>query len=649
MQVSYGGVTFQIVKTNSYHREPVLSDDKTELLYMNTTYDLTMLWNGDATAFVGEVGAFVAQPGANPGETDKAIRYHLLKPRLTFTLRSDDGDLLMTVPEPGFDRDPNHGPKPVHCDPVAVGPTTWRVNWRVVVASIECGAGGSPNDVPPILSNRYSQYQETGLDRLTRVTTQGVTVFRADALANLGRSADYYRSRCIPGLPLSFVRQMVSVKINPAGTCLMWTTVDQEVHTSIGATNDPRRGTVDRFEASFSMSSIGPEANGVPSAYSLARFDGFAWGNKDSSRAAMFSWLARLAVERMSLPNGKVDPSTQPMILKVTTSEKIDSPYVELHVDAKFPPPKIIQQGLGPLRVDFLGVDVIRMFANDGTNPQMPGDNNTRGTADVLAFAAAIKEACAPVPYLPSGVAGSGGDASDNYLASTIAVEVSSSPGLDSSTSSYSPDSTSTGTYSEMSVQSTWKTSTGRVQAQITGPTPTPYSSGSSSSGSTSSESDTSTETEDEPTCEILTLAMPITEVAITFECERTSVPPIIPAPNSYNPNLVLLDETIAPMAVGVASDGFTPVYRIGGTYHYAAKRARKPGAPLLFGVHPFTTFTYADSQMALSEESYSHGIVDPTQPPSPGDSGNSPTPTPMDDGGDSGSPTPEPTTPTPS
>ena len=653
MQVSYGGVLFEIVKTNGYHREPVLSDDKTELLYMSTMVDLTMIWNGDATSFVGDGGNFVPQNGANPGETDKAIRYHLLKPRLTFTLRSDDGDLLMTVPEPGFDRDPNHGPKPVHCDPVMVGPSTWRVNWRVIVASIECGETGSPSDVPPILSNRYSQYQETGLDRLTRISTQGITIFRADALANLGRSADYYRSQCIPGLPLGFVRQQISVKVNPAGTSLMWSTVDQEVHTSIGGTDDPRRGTVDRFEASFSMSSIGPEANGVPSAYSLARFDGHAWGSKTSSRAAMFGWLARLAVERMSLPNGKVDPSTQPMILKVTSSEKLDFPYVELHVDAKFPPPRIIQQGIGPLRADFLGVDVINLFANNGQNPQMPGDNNTRGTADVLAFAAAIKEACSGVPYLPSGVDGSDGAPSDNYLASTVAVEVVDSPGLDSSTSAYSPDSTSNGTYTEMSVQTSWKTSSGRMQAQITGPLPAAYSHGSSSSGSTSSDADTSTLTEDEPTCEILTLAMPTTEVTITFECERSSVPPIIPAPETYNPNLFLLDEAIAPMAVGVAADGFTPVYRIGGTYRYAAKRARKPGAPLLFGVHPFTNFSYADSATKLGDESYAHGIVDPIDPPSPGDDGPTPTPTPTPTGGgdDPGTPTPTPTpnpTPTP-
>jgi len=44
-------------------------------------------------------------------------------------------------------------------------------------------------------------------------------------------------------------------------------------------------------------------------------------------------------------------------------------------------------------------------------------------------------------------------------------------------------------------------------------------------------------------------------------------------------------------MAVGLAPDGQTPVYRIGGEYDYLARNPRKANDAVKFGVHPWTDF----------------------------------------------------------
>lgn len=599
MLVSYSGVEFKIVKTGLFHREPVMSEDGTEFLFMRTVFDLTMVYSPHAVSYldIPGVGA-VAAPGSKPPETDEAIRWTLMQPRRSFHLRADDGTTVLLAPVAGSDRDADNGPKPLACNVVAISPATWRVQWRVQVASIECGE--TSDSIPPILSNRWSQTQETSLDCLTRTTTRGVTVFRADALAKLNRTADYYRSQCIPGLPLGFQRQAISVNVSPAGNVLSWQVVDQEQFVSIGGTDDPRRGGVQSFQASFAMSSSPTDKDGKPTTFAIGQFDGYAKGVKTSSRAGLYSWLARLAIERCAIPNGRIDPETTPMILRVTASEQIHEPAVELHVTLQFPPAKVARQGFGPLRTDFLGVDVIALFANDGKSPNMAGDNNTRGTTDAALFAAAIKSAC-EVPQLPSEIPTVDGQPGDDYgYARVPQVEVGVTP-VPSNLTRYSEDATSSGVYTEMSVEAEWKTDTGKMAVPLAGsPGEQDYIPGNPESGGG-----------DEPGFAVLTLSRPTTTVEYTFEAERASTPPIIPDPNVNDPNLVLLHEHLSPMAVGLAPDGQTPVYRIGGVYKYAAKIARRPGTPLPFGVHPWTRFHFNAVEAVFPITNFAHGIID--------------------------------------
>lgn len=620
MLVSYSGITFELVHTQLCHREPVLSADRTELLYMKTVYSLTMIYNKQATSYYPGSPPSPTK-GATAATTDVAIRYALMTPRKQFTMVSDEvgGAVVYRVPAAGMDRDPNNGPTPVSCVVKSVSPATWQVNWTVEIATIECG----PDDlkIPPILSNRWSQSQNTGPAHRTTIVTKGVTIFDAAKLGALGKICDYYRSQIIPGLPLKFKRKSVDVNVSSTGTTLAWQVVDEEQFVSIGATDDPRRMGVVDFKAVVSSSSATADGANMPSNWLMLQFDGYASGDATSSRAGMLGWLSKLAVEWLAIPAGPVDPQTQSLILKVTTSEHVESPDVELHITAQVPPAKVGKVGLGELRTDFIGIDVINMFANDGKNPQMPNDGNTRGTADVQALVAALKDACsrpAPLPY----AAGDQGPGSpdDNYLDSSFPVTVSVSDEIPSTLLRFSEDATSAGTYTEMSVETRYRTDRGKLAVPIAGPVADPgapsYVTGGGTGGGGTGDGGSlpgggTTDAGGGDDTAILTLSRPMTTVEIRFEAERTSAPPLLPHPEVNDPNLVLMEDEVSPMAVGVAADGQTPVFRVGGRYLYAAKNARKAAAGVAFGVHPFTDFSYDDAGSQLDPSNFVHGITD--------------------------------------
>ncbi len=109
----------------------------------------------------------------------------------------------------------------------------------------------------------------------------------------------------------------------------------------------------------------------------------------------------------------------------------------------------------------------------------------------------------------------------------------------------------------------------------------------------------------------ILTTSKPVTQMIVTFEAEKSSVPPVLPDPNSTDTNLVLVGEDLSPMAVGLSPDGETPVHRVGGTYTYVMKNAKQAGSALQLAVHPWTDFLYSMTDATLPQSTFTHGIFD--------------------------------------
>jgi hypothetical protein len=279
-------------------------------------------------------------------------------------------------------------------------------------------------------------------------------------------------------------------------------------------------------------------------------------------------------------------------------------------VVVRFPPASVGALGLGPLRKEFIGIDTINTFANDGQSAQLPRDSNTRGTMNTQLFVNALKEACS-APFTPPSDAGPPTGTPDDHVLSTtppdLDVIIGDPPNATSTR--YSIDATNNGTYTSMTVEASIKTRRGTVGCPI-------------ASGGTQDQGQS-----DGPDAEILTLSRPMTEIEYRFEAERSSVPPVIPNPLINDGNLALISDELTPMAVGLAPDGQTIVYRIGGIYKYVCRYARKAADAINFGVHPWTDFSYDDALTQFPAANFIHGIVDsiagnPTLPGTPGDDG---------------------------
>ncbi len=225
-------------------------------------------------------------------------------------------------------------------------------------------------------------------------------------------------------------------------------------------------------------------------------------------------------------------------------------------------------------------------------------------------------------PDLPTDAGGSVGAANDNYLNSLPTVKVEVSDDLPDTTTSYSDDATSSGTYTEMSIEMEYKTDRGLLHVPIAGPVADPNVPSWIIGGGPGVDVGTGDgavlpgggppvdATGGDDTA-ILSLSRPKTEVRVRFEAERIGAPPLLPDPEVNDPNLVLAHDKLTPMTVGVAPDGFTAVYRIGGEYIYFAKNARKAAATVAFGVTPFTSFNYDDAAAQFDPSNFVHGIID--------------------------------------
>jgi hypothetical protein len=601
MQCEYNGIALDIIHTKSMTRRPVWSDDGTELRAMRFTYELICTYNPEATSY--EPGP-TENLGIDPAITDTAIRYALMEPRKQLLIEADDaaGTIVLESPAPGFNVDADNGPKPLYCNVTQITPATWTVAWGIQTDIIECPE--MDDDTSPITSSRFSQTQHTGENHLTTITTKGVTCFRTDQLDNLGRAADFYRDQVIPGCPLNFKRTTVNVMVASPGNILAWTVVDQEQFTSIGGTDDPRRMGVIDYKDMFTAKSAPLTDKGVPSNNLICQFDIRAYGNQQSTLQGLINWCAAYAIERCAIPNGPVDFKHQALILSVSTEESRKDKMAGLHITFQLPPVENGTMGLGPLNANFIGVDTINMFANNGQNPQMPNDNNTRGTFNSQLFVQALKDACSAPSGPPTDAGDSVGDPSDNYLNSPqIEVNVFEGDLPDETSTNYSEDATTGGTYNSMWIESRFKTDRGVLGLPIAS------SDNNSGSGNDSMTGSSSEDDDDSDDVVIIQVSKPMTRVTYRWEAERIGVPPLVPDPCSNDTNLVLEEDEVSPMAVGLAPDGFTPVYRIGGYSTYICKKSRKANDPVGFGVNPWTNFVYTDDGTQF--DNFTHGLID--------------------------------------
>ena len=599
---SYNGVELKITRTKLHTEQPVYSDDGTELLWIKVTLDVEGVLNPQATS----INPYTHSPtsGQYPAETWQAIHAALMAPRGQLIYQvGEGGEDIVRSPLPGAATDANNGPHPVGATVRMLGESrTWFVGHQIECFLPACSDGYA--DLGPIVSNRFNRAHSVDEERLTTIQTRGITHFRSDVLFDLGVAADHFRARVIPAVPLGFRRSALHVEVNPAGNVLSWACVDREMHYALGRADDPRNLGVDRFEGTYTQASVSPDgSNNATGNMVLASVSVRAYGRKDSHKGNMMIWCMKLAIEKLNIPAGPADASKgEAMLVSVRATQHLHAPIVDLHVDARIPPPvpQDAAQGFGPHQLDALFTDEIRLLVNDGNVPNLPNGSGTRGTYRGELFAAALRPVCAAVVATkPAGLDPdqTAGYSLDEAPSSGVSVGIAYP---DRQRTKYSREHTSRGAFTDYSVNTRYETETGVHMTPVTGPP----DNGDYVSPQRQGEV---------PDARFLTLHLPATRRIVEWEAERVGSKPLLPAPKSSDPNLVLIEMPhVTASALHLAPDGITPVWRASGRYVYGLRKYATFGdKDLALGVLPWTDFLPGSKEATLAADQFVHGIAD--------------------------------------
>lgn len=633
---SYNNIVLQLCKTNLLARDVVYSPDGADRWYTKWTIDVECIYSPGATAYTldKDGNPVVASLPTNAGlatgawapTTDLAIREALTEPRrpLVYTVPTANGPVvLLRSPVGQCTVDAHDGPKPIHCHVRQMsGSKTWFINFRIETCVSECDL---PDQADPLLSNRYEIAHSVDAQHLTTLTYSGVALFRSDALQfSATGNADHFRDRCLPPVPLGFQRKNIEIRVSSVGNSLMWYVVD---HEKIYGTGD-KSGVTD-FESTYTTEGAASDGSGSPSLYDHATLDCTVLGNKNSTRTALIVFAMRFAIERLGL---KARPvlGDDALLKKISIREYSHDMRIDVRIMAQLPPAKAGAMGLGGINGNRLGIDLFASLPNNGLNPQMPNDLNTRGFYTGEAFAAALQAACSkidPVKYRPGQSFGTSNYPLQDYTPpDVLKVDVGSLP---ISTRRYSTAQTSQGMYTDYKVEAKWHHRSGRMIMPVAG--------------------------DDDSKPVVIQSHSPYYMVTYQWEAERVGRKPSIPTTDHNDKRMVYLDSKVGVYEKFPAADGMSPVYRIRGEIHYGYKGSGSTPLQIDIPCAPWTDWRIEDDR--FTDQDVAHGIIDPNYPrnagedPSPGDPGlpgypdptdpGQPTPTPTDPGNPTNPPSP--------
>jgi hypothetical protein len=593
--LSYNGFEMDLLRTNSYTKEAVFTDDQSDYLYTRFRIDADCVWNPEATSYDANLEA---TPGVLPASTEANIRMALMQPRrkLFFSVEHPDpegeapNDILIESPAGGRPNDATNGPHVTRCTVKQIaGSRTFLVNIVVETCLLEC-------ETAPLISNRWSQAHEIDDNFYTTITTTGLAQFRMDAKP--GVAIDRFRADALPAIPRGFRRLGTKVVINPLGNMLAYTCIDREMPYSLGPTLVQGNSGVTKFASRLVANTLQQEKSYAASSTVSLTFECQVEGSKLTPRKNLIVFAARLAVNKLQIPIGPVDQNLGPIVRRVMVAEHLHEKAITFAMEVIIAPNQGGQPalGFGPIPLDrWLGLEFggqpaadPALFAFDGTNPQPPFDSNTRGTWPGLAVAAALRDACTPAPALDE-IDCQIGDASDNYFDVDCTPPVSIWVQADPPTTS---SSYSSSWHTDYKVDTSYSKNYQTMAGPVTG-----ASTGGGSSG------------EDWPETEFMVLAAPTATKIVSWTAERFGRPPILPLPEPSDPNLVLLRTEVIPAAPELMPDANSYVYRVSGIYLYGMRRARGAGDSLPMGALPWTTLRFSES--FLRESDYQSGIID--------------------------------------
>lgn len=426
MEISYNGITLEVVKTNNYEQAAVYSPDGTDYLYTRHTLDVQCVFNPYATAYNNEGNA---TPGTYPALTARNIRQYLLEPRKTLKV-SVASDVILNVPWPRiaadkydttvgdgdrFTTDSFNGPKPIACTVMRVdGKKSFIVNYRIETYVNECPTQNATIQKAvdnPVLSHRWQSMITVDEQFFTVKVIEGRIKFRTDWLTAEGMQqlADAFREKFFHKIEARFKREQINIYATPDGSELVYQVVDREQAYSLGLTS-----AATKIEAFYTVTAAPPppaegqNKGAVP--YLSGNVAVRIWG-----RAGQISWnLYKIAIAIAShkLTGGK--------IYRWSVREALHVPFLELDATAYYAPSDGAHSNLLPLtETNFKPVGDLNPVPgiferNQDKNPR-PGDNTdgaesssgeawSRGWAAIKLITAALKGECNPIQAPPNSV-----------------------------------------------------------------------------------------------------------------------------------------------------------------------------------------------------------------------------------------------------
>ena len=593
--LAYNGVNLNVVKTLNYQRTPVFSDDGSDYLYTHVNLSVMAVFNPEAISYP-VANPPVAEAGALPPDTMHALEYVLMQPRQDLVYSFGGTDLVVS-PLAGNNSgttlaqvDALNGPKPIEVSTSVIhGAKTWLVRYTIETWILECPDGSLGRS--PIISNRWEQSHAIDDRYFTTITTSGEAVARTDQLNQ--RTADAFRDEILGAIPVPryFRRVAINVTVNPIGNRLAYQVVDREQSYALGDTTSAGKLGVVDFQAHLTHQTVSLGPNMPPGPTTIEAISVTVRGIRTALRANLIVFAVKLAIAKLRLPSGPAAPS-EPMLLSARVVESLHEPAVEFHVQALLRPDQGNQpQGMGPLLIQWLGVETpasTALLGNNGINPLPPNDKGTRGTFTAAAFVAALKDACAQsVKQIVGGgmgggpngggVLGGGGSSDDPP---SIVVGISLTPPTVS-------NNYSSTWHTDYAIDLRFVEEENNLQLPSTGAAGTP--------------------------AVVIRLANPTMKMVADWTAERAGAKPICPSANIGDSNYKLLRRAVQPASPVILADGGTRGYRISGTYEYALLKPLPENGQLPMGVMPWTTLQFNDANASYSGSDFQQGIIGPS------------------------------------
>ncbi len=588
----YNGVQLSDINTLSVDNQAVMNDlDQTELLYNLVTI------TAQAVVSSQQLGTdpnqafhdYTLAPGVNPEtatQTMERIRQLLLTPRqqlLYYTGPVAANTLLVQSPAPGLTLDAKNGPMPKYCRIFRVGGTsTYLVEYQVETALVECGQ--SLGNIPPFTSFRYRIVNTIDENFFTRRTMTGKLVVPSDLLVN----PDSLRGVVCPAIPKGFKRLSSEYILQEDGTALGFSFVDQEQYLMVPA---PATKADGKYIETTAIG--GQKVAEVHVALEGAKVDG-------QPKNALLKTAIQIAMSRIN-EAGPIGAGGALKILDAAVAEEdlwrnACRVYVRAHVD-----PDRLRNFQAAVNLQTFGL--VPPGSEPGTLAPDPG---LRGSAGLMAVAAALHDPCLAAAVNRPDVAGANAPAGSNPIPEPTIYSAAEIP--DDFLGLYA-DKDTPGIYTDYQIKNHHWINPNTKQLPIAvGPANQGYGSGF---GYTLA---------DVPAFEGLAngltaggsvfvqLAAPTVRLISEWTARRTGEKPKLPNPFLKDANVVFLGGLITDEDEDLAGDGVTSQWTIKGRYEYGYRDNSR--VRLNVPVPPWMDPSVATKSL-LTPEDFADDIID--------------------------------------